>query len=333
MFKNQTSAPLAVQHGVPQGSVLGPPLFSLYTSPVGDIVISHGLQPALYADDTQLYLAFSFSSSPSVESALSSVQNCISDISNWMVDNKLKLNQEKTELMILTSPRLRSRVPTSEITVGTANISSSPTIRNLGAMFDQAATMEEHVRYICKSCWFYLRSISAIRHMLTREATEKLMHAFISSRLDSCNSLLVNLPAVQIQKLQHVQNAAARIVLRKGKHHSITEILQKLHWLPVKSRVIFKTLCITYKCVYGPAPLYLSELIQPYTPARSLRSNSQQLLCQPSSRTRTYGDRAFAVTAPRLWNELPLNLKTCATYGTFKRELKTHLYHSAFCSI
>ena len=326
----QISASLPIPHGVPQGSVLGPILFSLYTSPICEIVNEHNIQFHLYADDTQIYMRFSFRTNPSIHSAMNSVQQCIADINAWMDGNKLKLNGDKTELILLTSPRVRSKVDLSSINIRDCNIPASPVIRNLGSWFDQSLTMEEHVKVICKTCYFHLHNIAAIRDMLTREATEKLMHAFITSRLDNCNSLLINVPASIIQKLQRVQNTAARIVMRKNKRDSISAILKQLHWLPVKERITFKVLCITYKCMSGRAPLYLSELLKSYTPPRGLRSQNQHYLCQPSSRTKSYGDRSFAVTAPRWWNELPLVLRHCDNYDSFKRHLKTYLFSKAF---
>lgn len=268
-FNGKTSTALDVLHGVPKGSVLGPILFSMYTAPICDIVDLHGLRVHLYAYDDQVYMTFNFHAPPSIDDVMASAQLCIADINTWMVQNKLMLNGDKTELMVLTSPRLRTLVDVPALCIGNDTISASPSIRNLGSMWDQAAAMEEHVRYICKTCYYHLHNIAAIRHMLTRVATEQLMHAFISTRLDSCNSLLLNVPAAQIAKLQRVQNCAARIVTRKGKRDSITAILKDLHWLPVKYCIEFKAMCITYQCVNSLAPDYLPELLSIYDPPRS----------------------------------------------------------------
>ena len=140
----------------------------------------------------------------------------------------------------------------------------------------------------------------------------------------------MNVPSSIIKQLQRVQNAAARVVVRKTKRDSISEILHQLHWLPVQQRIIFKVLCVTFKCFHGSAPTYLSDLVQPYVPSRSLRSTNQHLLCQPSSHTRTYGERSFSVAAPKLWNDLPLSIRVCNEYTTFKNLVKTHLFRNAF---
>ena len=156
------------------------------------------------------------------------------------------------------------------------------------------------------------------------------MHAFITSKLHLLNSLLLGMPHNQINKLQHIQNIAARIVTRTKRSEHITPVLKQLHWLPIEYRIQFKVLLYVYKALNGCAPGYLSDLIEQYSPPRLLRSDSQLLLCVPKSRTKTYGDRAFANIAPRLWNNLPPSIRCAKTVEAFKRHLKTHLFKCAF---
>jgi len=231
--------------------------------------------------------------------------------------------------MILTSPRIRPSLVFQDIIIGDCPIPPSSTIRNLGSWFDQSLTMDEHVRKVCKTCYYHLHNIATIRNTLTRQATEKLMHAFITSKLDSCNSLLINVPATTIKRLQRVQNTAARIVTRKSKRESISSILKDLHWLPIKQRIVYKVMCIVHKCVHGQAPMYLSELIQPYATTRNLRSTDQFLLRETSARLKTFGDRSFAVAAPKMWNILPVSVRGCSDFDSFKKILKTHLFINA----
>jgi hypothetical protein len=248
------------------------------------------------------------------------------DIVILMRDNKLKLNQDKTELEIIFPSRQSHKVTIKRMKIGDCYVESSPTAKNLGAIFDNNMCMQPHVSHLVKSCNAQLRSIGQARRYLTWDATEKVIHAFLSSRLDSGNSLLYRLPDTQIQRLQRVQNTAARILTRTKKCEHISPIIRSLHWLPISKRIHYKILVLTYKCLHNCAPTYLQESVQPYEPTRSLRSSSQSLLQVPKTRLKTYGDRAFAMAAPILWNMLPQNLRECDSLDIFATALKTYLF-------
>ena len=190
--------------------------------------------------------------------------------------------------------------------------------------------MESQVTNICKSAHFHLRNIGSIRHVLTESSSAQLVHALISSRLDYCNSLLNGIPDSQIKRLQKVQNNAARVVCRIRKYDHITPTLQSLHWLPVKSRIQFKTLLLTYQSLHGRSPSYLSDLLVQHVPTRSLRSSNQNLLKVPKSNSKQFGDRCFSVVAPKAWNALPDDIKSSSTVDMFKKKLKTHLFKQAY---
>ena len=132
-----------------------------------------------------------------------------------------------------------------------------------------------------------------------------------------------------LQKLQRVQNSAARLVTKCPRSDHITTILRKLHWLPVKQRIQYKLLVTTYKALHGSAPSYLSVMLQPYQSTCTLRSNELQLLHVLRARC-GYGDRSFAVAAPRLWNSIPLVIKSCTNTSIFKNHRKTYLFTKAF---
>ena len=141
---------------------------------------------------------------------------------------------------------------------------------------------------------------------------------------------MYGLPDVRIKQLQQIQNNAARLVLKAKKYDNITPILKKLHWLPITFRIEYKILLLCFKSLNGLGPKYLAELLLPYVPNRCLRSSDQKLLIEPKSRLKSYGDRAFSVCAPKLWNKLPLALRTCGKVDVFKRNLKTYLFKQAF---
>ena len=196
--------------------------------------------------------------------------------------------------------------------------------------------MEKHVNSVCRSCYLQLRQISQIRRHITQDATKTLIHSFVISRLDNLNSMLYGTPQSLRNKIQKIQNHAARLVLGLRKSDHITQALFELHWLPVDRRIDYKLLTLTHKAIHKIAPSYLQEMIEIHIPQRPLRSGDEYLLSIKlfTSQSKKYGDRTFAYAAPELWNNLPKELRklgmTNENSKTFKAHLKTHLFKCAF---
>ncbi|CAC5417930.1 unnamed protein product [Mytilus coruscus] len=163
----------------------------------------------------------------------SKLELCLSDISSWMSTNMLKLNQDKTELIIFTPKHLKASVPNLQLKVGNNVISSVSYVKNLGVYFDQHLTMERQVSSIVKSGHFHISNIGRIRSFITKTACKTLVNSLVTSRLDYGNILLIGINKTTMNRLQKVQNTAARLITRTRKHEHITPILANLHWLPV----------------------------------------------------------------------------------------------------
>ena len=192
-----------------------------------------------------------------------------------MTTNKLLLNDDKTEFVVIgTKPQL-AKVQLDNISIGQCEITPTSSVRNLGVWFDSTLSVNSHINKTCSLAFYYLYNIRKIRKYLSRETTEKLIHAFVSSRIDYCNSLLFGLPAYQIHKIQRVQNAAARLIYNESKYYRITPLLYNLHWLPVTFRIEFKILHLMFKALKGFAPGFITELINIKNEGRyRLRSDS-----------------------------------------------------------
>ena len=189
---------------------------------------------------------------------------------------------------------------------------------------DSGLTMEKQVNAISKSCFYHIRNIGKIKQYITNDACKILVQALVTSRLDYGNALLQGLPQVLIERLQRIQNCAARLITRSRKSEHITPVLRELHWLPVKYRLRFKVNTFTYKVLNGLAPTYTSDIVQKHQPTRSLRSTEKSLLVVPVLRTATYGERCFSRHVAILWNDLPENIKQLNTQ-LFQETLK-HIF-------
>lgn len=248
-----------------------------------------------------------------------------------MTRNLLKLNAEKTEVLYIAPSNSRHKFEHRPIHIDDATVHPSSSARNIGVIFDETLSLHEHISSVCRSCIYHLRNISAIRRLIPQSACESLIHSLVTSRLDYANALFTGLPKYEIDRLQKIQNIAARVIFRLRKFDHVTPALRELHWLPVAKRIEFKVLLLTYKCIHGNAPTYLQELIELKTSIRNLRSNNGTLTLHiPKPRTVRYGQRAFRNIAPKLWNKLPTHIRTQNTLDSFKRSLKTYLFKESY---
>ena len=326
-FSDASSATSTVVYGVPQGSSLGPLLFSLYIAPLSAIVRSFGLMHHQYADDSQIYVSAT-KNELSVKAEI--LERCTADVHAWLLHNGLQLNPQKSDVIQFTVGRGRERTDDLDtILISDARIQPSSIIKSLGVTLDQQLTFDQQVDKVCKACYFHIRALRHVQTSLPDDVTKTVACSIVNSRLDYCNSLLSGTSVSNLAKLQRVQNTLARVVLRRGKYDHISSALAELHWLPVKQRITFKLCTLAFNIKRTNQPSYLRQLLIDYEPPRCLRSSTQGFLRVDCSRS-VIGSRAFKHSATNAWNSLPDSIRTINNFIDFKTKLKTHLFKLAF---
>ena len=249
--------------GVPQGSVLGPILFTIYTIELSWILKKHNVTFKLYADDSQFYFSIT-----TIQSTTSKIEKVMTDIKNWMVKKRLKRNDDKTECMLFgTENTLKNYEQFQHIMIGTLNIIIVSVLRNLGVYTDSNLTMKNQISNTVKACNYHLRNIAFIRKYLNEDTLKMLIYNHVISRLDYCNSIYHKLPNILLKKLQSMQTRAARLIKKIPLcefRERITPALMELHWLPMKARIIYKICLLSYKALKYGEPKYLSEYLVPF---------------------------------------------------------------------
>ena len=273
------SRPHRVICGVPQGSVLGPLLFTFYTADIGIIVQPFGLKHHTYADDNQIY-----SSCFPAEYAFLKIKliACIDVVDKWMASNRLMLNPSKSEFLWCTSPRRVLLLDRSAFVLRDASVDVSSVVKNLCAFFDVTMSMNDRINRLARSSYYQLRRIKSIRHALPTSTAIQLVNSFIISQFDYCNIILAGVPKYQLDRLQSNLNVAVRLIFGYSRSHHITPLLRdRLNWLRVPQRIDFKRCLMSSKrCMVSPQAI-----------SRTIVSETRQ----------TSADRVYVLQVTTVW--------------------------------
>ena len=281
-----------------------------------------GFSTTAFADDSNGMKTFSIAFQYNI--LKHDVPNCINKITNWSNMQFLKINPDKTEIILFHPKSLRDQVIIGGTSIGDDCIRFSKEVKNVGVWLDNNLNMDMHINKIVSHCYKLLRDIGRIRNVLSKKHTEMLLHPIVTNRLDYCNSLFFNISKSNLYKLQKVQNAAARLVERKRKTQSVSGVIKNLHWLKVEARIMFKILLLVYKCVTGQC----STNLQIRYKSHNCRPQDDLLLETMKVKTQ-YGRRSFDFVGPKLWNALPVHVRTLEDIDEFKNHVKTILFNGS----
>jgi exonuclease III len=324
---NTESSLRSINSSVPQGSVAGPILYSVYASTLPSAITNSDINIMGYADDHGLYS--SFSSSDEFKE-IDNLSETLSSVKMWMNSNRMKMNDSKTEFIYFGSRQQLQKSVISCIDINNCIVNQSSSIKYLGVVLDNHLSFHEHISTKCKIAAMNIQYIRSIRKYLSLSSTKQLMYSLVLSHLDYCNSLFIGLPETTLNIAQRIQNWAAKVALKRGRYDSSSKALFDLHWLPVRYRIDFKILLLVFKCINDLAPIYLQNMIVKRSSQRQTRSASVLTLEVPSTKCKLFADRSFSVYGPKLWNSLPNDLQNIKSVSLFRSNLKTYLFKKAF---
>ena len=311
---------------VPQGSCAGPTLYSVYASTMADVIPSN-LDIHGYADDHAIKVSFTSGIQSAEEKAILDMEGTLAEIRSWMNTNRLKMNDSKTEYIVFGSRQQLNKLCSTTLNVNDTPIEASDCVKYLGVYLDKNLNLKQQITAKCKVACLNLFRIKNIRRYLTQEACKVLVLGLVIVHLDYANGLYVGLPKKDIERLQRIQNLAAKVIMGRDKSDSATQCLKDLHWLPIHLRIQYKILVTVFKCMHNQAPGYLINMLHKPEKIKNTREASDHTLLDiPTTKRRTFADRGFSVAGPTLWKKLPAYLRNIQTLCDFKKQLKTCLF-------
>ena len=319
------SEALPLVSGIPQGSIMGPLLFTIYVNDLSNI--PRNCSTECYVDDTEIYMSFNVKD---CDDAVAAVNEGLHNIRNWYFQNGLLRNPEKTKLIVYGSRQMLEKLPEFHLSLLGKELVPADFVKDLGVTFDKYLTFNEHTINTVSSCVSTLAQISRVKHIFKNELIT-IINALVFSKLYYCSSVWSNTTMSNVNKLQKVQNFAARILSNTRKYDYITPVLKKLKCLFVKNYLYYRDATLAFKCMIGLAPNYLCNKFICRGDVSKRNTRNSQLLNIPLFKTTT-GQRSFSYRVVNIWNNLPTDIRLCKNFAGFKIKLRKYLLNEFLIS-
>ena len=320
---------------------MGPILFILYIKALQKIAQKYGLLIQLYADDSQLYISFKPDSSLNLSNIKERISCCLNEIKRWMIDNVMKLNEDKTQLLIIGKSHVLQTLEGCDLSIKFGDCAINQTIckgdqgKSLGVLLDETLSMDRQLAEVKRKCSWTMMNLRTISRYLDESLKIMLVKQLVISKLDYCNALYMNLAKKRIKKLTTVLNMAVRFIYNiTDRNIDLIPYYKKAHILPIEMRILYKVCLVCYKVFHGSSPSYINELVEVDNSCSRTRSRAGgesgttdtfRFKLKKMARTKIE-DRRFSNYAPMTWNELPLRLRSMDNVTCFKKNLKNYYY-------
>ncbi len=307
----------SLKYGIPQGSVLSPFLFNIYTNSLPSTPKSCRLES--YVDDSKSFLSFSVST---MDRSLTAIEEDLERVFEWCCNNSLLINPDKTKMLVVGSRKLLQQLeirPKLKF-IGKTLIPVTE-VKDLGITLDSYLNYNEHIQALSSSCLSKLGQISRVKHIFDESTLAKIIDTLVISKINYCASVWSNTSDMNIKKIQLIQNCAARLITGLSKYDHISSTLDSLNWLPMKEHLLYRDTILTFKCINGLAPSYLCDRFEKRNEIHDRDTRNNKKLQIPQYRT-TCGQRTFKYRATKIWNALDEQLKSINSINVFKSKLK-----------